>query len=381
MLSTHQKKEEAKPNKSISQHQQAVQFKDNRSEASNQLKIQEIANQSIQRKANNTGLPNNLKSGIENLSGYSMDDVKVHYNSPQPAQLQAHAFAQGTNIHIASGQEKHLPHEAWHVVQQKQGRVQPTRQLKSIDINDDDALEREANVMGAKAAHYKGKKTAPSLQSVAIQKKAIQCFFPRAILNNYRGARNAWNLAYNQVDRFDREIDTQRRARWRGNNATLNLLARNVGLKSTRAQGTMSGEAYETKNWHVNVLGRGRGASIIGPGGAAGIDIRTYQPGLGTNDPSVSRNRSQIEVKTAQTPRTLKDGLNNGGRTRNGDTINVYYHGPDEDVTGLRNFNRAPRNYHVNGLSAMHEDDYSASVTVFRSDGTTVIRRFDLTWS
>ncbi|MDO8991413.1 MAG: hypothetical protein Q7U83_00020 [Daejeonella sp.] len=28
---------------------------------------------------NNTGLPDNLKSGIENLSGYSMDEVKVHY--------------------------------------------------------------------------------------------------------------------------------------------------------------------------------------------------------------------------------------------------------------------------------------------------------------
>ena len=35
------------------------------------------------------GLPGNLKSGIEQLSGYSMDDVKVHYNSSQPAQLQA----------------------------------------------------------------------------------------------------------------------------------------------------------------------------------------------------------------------------------------------------------------------------------------------------
>jgi hypothetical protein len=26
------------------------------------------------------------------------------------------------------GQEQHLPHEAWHVVQQKQGRVKPTGQ-------------------------------------------------------------------------------------------------------------------------------------------------------------------------------------------------------------------------------------------------------------
>nr|WP_199002613.1 DUF4157 domain-containing protein [Flavobacterium sp. ASV13] len=103
----------------------------------------------IQRKGNNTGLPDNLKSGIENLSGYSMDDVKVHYNSDKPAQLQAHAYAQGTDIHIASGQEKHLPHEAWHVVQQKQGRVQPTLQMKSnVNVNDDAGLENEADTMG-----------------------------------------------------------------------------------------------------------------------------------------------------------------------------------------------------------------------------------------
>lgn len=103
-------------------------------------------------KPNNTGLPDNLKSGIENLSGLSMDSVRVHYNSSQPAQLNALAFAQGTNIHVAPGQEQHLPHEAWHVVQQAQGRVQPTMQMKEgIPINDDRGLEHEADVMGAKA--------------------------------------------------------------------------------------------------------------------------------------------------------------------------------------------------------------------------------------
>lgn len=110
----------------------------------------------IQKKENNTGLPDDLKSGIENLSGFAMDDVKVHYNSDKPTQLNAHAYAQGTDIHLASGQEKHLAHEAWHVVQQKQGRVQPTKQLKSkVNINDDEGLEEEADVMGAKALQMK----------------------------------------------------------------------------------------------------------------------------------------------------------------------------------------------------------------------------------
>lgn len=137
----------------------AFQFNDQRPEAIAQRKMSELANryvaeksQPIQQKKNNTGLPDNLKSGVENLSGYSMDDVKVHYNSNKPAQLEAHAYAQGTDIHLAPGQEKHLAHEAWHVVQQKQGRVKPTRQLKEkVNINDNEGLEREADVMGAKA--------------------------------------------------------------------------------------------------------------------------------------------------------------------------------------------------------------------------------------
>jgi hypothetical protein len=117
----------------------------------------------IQRKGS-SNLPDNIKSGVESLSGVPMDDVKVHYNSHKPAQLQAHAYAQGTDIHVASGQEKHLPHEAWHVVQQKQGRVKPTTQLKGkVAINDDAGLEREADVMGAKAIQTKSKAYKPSL--------------------------------------------------------------------------------------------------------------------------------------------------------------------------------------------------------------------------
>lgn len=173
-----------------SNDESAFQFLDNRTEAIVQRKLQEAINNSprvkqlkayqemadgssqveqtaqlqtisdnryaqqqpIQKKENNTGLPDNLKLGIENLSGYTMDDVKVLYNSDKPAQLNAHAYAQGTNIHLAPGQEKHLPHEVWHVVQQKQGRVKPTMQMKGgVNINSDSQLEKEADLMGMKA--------------------------------------------------------------------------------------------------------------------------------------------------------------------------------------------------------------------------------------
>ncbi len=90
-----------------------------------------VAQRATAARLNRTGLPDQLKNGIEGLSGVSLDDVQVHRNSAEPAQLNAHAFAQGADIHVAPGQERHLPHEAWHVVQQKQGRVRPTRQLRA----------------------------------------------------------------------------------------------------------------------------------------------------------------------------------------------------------------------------------------------------------
>jgi hypothetical protein len=103
-------------------------------------------------RANNTGLPDNLNAGIESLSGLSLAHVKVHYNSSQPAQLNALAYAQGSDIHLAPGQAQLLPHEAWHVVQQAKGRVQPNMQIVGgVAVNDDAGLEREADVMGARA--------------------------------------------------------------------------------------------------------------------------------------------------------------------------------------------------------------------------------------
>ena len=105
-------------------------------------------------KKNLTGMPDNLKAGIEDLSGFSMDDVRVHYGSSKPAAVQAHAYTQGTDIHIAPGQERHLPHEAWHVAQQMAGRVQPTTEIGGMPVNDNAALEHEADVMGARANSY-----------------------------------------------------------------------------------------------------------------------------------------------------------------------------------------------------------------------------------
>jgi hypothetical protein len=112
------------------------------------------ADTAIQCEPNRTGMPDNLKAGVENLSGFAMDDVRVHYNSDKPAIVQALAYTQGTDIHVASGQEQHLPHEAWHVAQQMAGRVEPTTEVGGMPVNDNAGLEHEADIMGGRANSF-----------------------------------------------------------------------------------------------------------------------------------------------------------------------------------------------------------------------------------
>ncbi len=171
---------------------------DNRPEAVAQRKLQETINNKLSE--NDTGLPDQLKSGIESLSGYSMDDVRVHYNSSRPAQLQAHAYAQGSDIHIASGQEKHLPHEAWHVVQQKQGRVKPTVQLKGkIRVNDKPDLEKEADVMGEKALIER------PLANISLQRHVIRANVHQRVVMSEGKASSSGEALLNHLLTTQRE--------------------------------------------------------------------------------------------------------------------------------------------------------------------------------
>lgn len=98
--------------------------------------------QGIQRK---TGIPDNLKHRFESRSGYSFDDVRIHYNSEKPAQLQALAYTQGNEVYIGPGQERHLKHELAHVVQQKQGIVRANAEINGQPLNTEEALERAAD--------------------------------------------------------------------------------------------------------------------------------------------------------------------------------------------------------------------------------------------
>jgi len=173
MYSVENKSEESHAiQNSAGKHMPTAQFKDKRSQTPNVTEISSTAQ--LEKKENLTGMPDNLKEGIESLSGFSMDEVRVHYNSSKPATVQALAYTQGTDIHVAPGQEKHLPHEAWHVAQQMAGRVSPTTNINGMPVNDNVELEREADLMGEKAVQCKMNRTNSSLIHTAVSGESVQ---------------------------------------------------------------------------------------------------------------------------------------------------------------------------------------------------------------
>lgn len=112
------------------------------------LQMQKREEQEYER-PNLTGIPAQMKLNFERYSGLSFDDVRVHYNSDKPARLGALAYTRGTEIYVGPGQERSLPHELGHVIQQKAGKVRPTRWVGGLPVNDQPALEREADAWAA----------------------------------------------------------------------------------------------------------------------------------------------------------------------------------------------------------------------------------------
>ena len=66
-----------------------------------------------------------------------LDDV-------QPAQRQAHAYAQGSDSHLAPGQEKHLAHDMSHVLAPGDGDTEDEEANTDVDSEDDDSGDDEA---------------------------------------------------------------------------------------------------------------------------------------------------------------------------------------------------------------------------------------------
>ncbi|MFT6827307.1 MAG: hypothetical protein ACI9Z3_000618 [Roseivirga sp.] len=83
------------------------------------LDTKNIKTANVENEEKSVPSPTAIEDGIEELSGHDMSDVRVHYNSSKPAQLNNEGFNQGKQISLSDPNEKHLPHEAWHVVQQE----------------------------------------------------------------------------------------------------------------------------------------------------------------------------------------------------------------------------------------------------------------------
>lgn len=117
--------------------------------------------QPVQAKSENqTGIPDNVRQRMEDSFGTDFSSVRVHPESSKAPEVGALAYTQGTDIHFAPGQFKPdtsagqqlLGHELTHVIQQAEGRVQPTTEIGGMAVNDNEGLEHEADVLGAKAA-------------------------------------------------------------------------------------------------------------------------------------------------------------------------------------------------------------------------------------
>jgi hypothetical protein len=107
-----------------------------------------------------TGIPGALRAKMEAALGADFSGVRVHTGSTRAVTLGALSYTQGSEIHMAPGQwapetsfgQALLGHELSHVVQQREGRVKATSQIAGVALNDELALEAEAEAMGARAA-------------------------------------------------------------------------------------------------------------------------------------------------------------------------------------------------------------------------------------
>jgi hypothetical protein len=63
-------------------------------------------------------------------SEYQPNTNKIMNNKDQTQNEEQQPDQDGTDIHVGPGQEQHLPHEAWHVVQEKKRRRRTTPQVE-----------------------------------------------------------------------------------------------------------------------------------------------------------------------------------------------------------------------------------------------------------
>lgn len=154
-------------------------------------------------------IPIQLKNRMEQNTEVTLDDVRVHYNSHRPARLDALAYTQGTEVYLGPGQERYLPHELGHVVQQKLGLVRSdTLHESGVRMNTDQALERQADRIGAGrerlSMHPLNTSGRPAVQRMAVYEGTDG---GRPVISRYK--RSGW-LAVRELKKYFTEESIQK---------------------------------------------------------------------------------------------------------------------------------------------------------------------------
>ena len=154
-------------------------------------------------------LPSDVKAKMEAAFGHSFADVRVHHGT-EAESIGAVAFTRGTHIHFArrayqpqtpAGQRL-LGHELAHVVQQRARRV--ARPAGGVPINDDPALECEAEAAGARAAEGRPAGMLAAEPSGALPAApAVQCARDGVWRHRSTGAHNWTNDQNTHPDPLD----------------------------------------------------------------------------------------------------------------------------------------------------------------------------------
>lgn len=116
-------------------------------------------------------------SQMEGAFGTDFSNVNIHTGSDKPAELGAKAYTTGQDVFMGQGEyqpgtssgNELLAHELTHVVQQSQGRVNPTTSVNGQAVNDSSTLENEADSVASKVTSG-----TLSQSSDTVQKKSIQ---------------------------------------------------------------------------------------------------------------------------------------------------------------------------------------------------------------
>jgi Domain of unknown function (DUF4157) len=258
----------------------------------------------IQRKESRGGMPGDLVSGFAASTGHDLSDVKVHYNSDKPSQVGALAYAQGNDIHLGTGQEQHLAHEAAHVVQQREGRVQATSKVAGMPVNDNKGLESEADNMGAKAMQMKSATPPTQLKSSSVSGLVGQHKSPIQRFKDFSAAG---------------ENDSKGKAHWAAKKSALRV--------------TEDGQAAVGQEWTGGgqelYIDESRQGSINGALITANTPFRLVADGATTVEGALPTNLEgstvkklkkfkPVEAKNAKVDKLIPDDCGNAARTVSG---------------------------------------------------------------